>query len=61
VLVDNRICLGYLLLIRTASALEKCLLFTLLNGIEKVITLLAELHCDIPLLDLYRFILVEEN
>jgi hypothetical protein len=44
VLVDNRILLGYRFLVRTRPALEKCSIVLLLDRIQKVITLLAELH-----------------
>lgn len=60
-LVDDRICLGDLLFVRTAATLEKRLFVLLLNGVEKVITLLTELHGDVFLFDVYRFLLNPET
>jgi hypothetical protein len=57
VLVHNRICLGNLFFIGATATFEVGLLLALLDGIEKVITLLTELHDTVYLLDVYRFLL----
>jgi hypothetical protein len=58
VLVDNGIRLGDFLFIGTGASLEIRLLVPLLDGVEKVVALRTELHCDILLFDVYRFLLI---
>ena len=65
VFVDDGALLPDLLFVRTTATLQICLsgstLGTLLDGVEKVITLIAELHCDALVLISYPFVLECRN